>query len=552
MNGADAVLACLRAEGIKYIFGNPGTTEIPLLDALSAAPDITYVLALQEGVAVGMADGYARSGGKIGFVSVHTAAGTSNCLGGMYNAFIERTPLMVVAGCKDTRLLGRGCFSEVTDFPGMARQFTKLSWQVLRSDRIAEDLLRGIRTALTPPHGPVFMPLCEDLLRQEVKLGTITSHLPKTAPSCSGDTEALQQAARLLASARSPLLIAGSEIAWGDALPDAVALAELLGMPVVTEGREALCTLNFPHSHPSFRGGFEPALPCVKGADVILGIGCSMFVQTNYSPEPEVPQGAKIIHFHSDPHEFARMYPEEVSVITDAKKGIADLMAALKPLMTDGLKKTVRERRKKLQADKDALDKERNDEIAAVWDKKPIALLRLVRELKQAVAPDAIIVDEAIRSSRALLKHFIFDHPGSYHRSCAGVLGWGLPASLGVKLANPGRQVVAFVGDGGFTFSVQSLWSAARYNIPVVVVICNNRQYRAVKDAFARYKGVAAQTGNYVGTDIASPGIDFCRVAEGFGVWAKRAVNPEEVKPLLAEALTLGKPAVVEVMLTEM
>ncbi len=550
MNGADAVLACLRAEGIKYIFGNPGTTEIPLLDALSAAPDITYVLALQEGVAVGMADGYARSGGRIGFVSVHTAAGTANCLGGMYNAFIEKIPIVVTAGCKDSRLLGRECFSEVTDFPGLARQFTKLSWAVLRSDRIAEDLLRGIKTAVTPPCGPVFMPLCEDLLRQDVKLGAITSQIPRTSLACSGDKEALKHAARLLADAKSPLFIAGSEIARSEALPDAVRLADLLGMPVMTEGRESLISLNFPHNHPSFRGGFEPSSPYVKGADVILGIGCNMFVQTTFSPEPDIPREAKIIHFHSDTHELARMYPEEVSVLTDAKKGIGDLIEALNPLFTEKLRKTVRDRKKTLKVDKDMADRARDEEVAAAWDSKPISLLRLVRELKEAVSSDAIIVDEAIRSSRALLKHYVFAHPGTYHRSCAGVLGWGVPAALGVKLANPGRQVVAFVGDGGFTFSVQSLWTAARYNIPVVIVVCNNRQYRAVKDACTRYKGISARTGNFVGTDITSPEIDFCRVAEGFGIWAKKVTMPERIKPVLSEALGLGKPAVIEVMLS--
>jgi benzoylformate decarboxylase len=310
-----------------------------------------------------------------------------------------------------------------------------------------------------------------------------------------------------------------------------------------------LTSLNFPHTYPSFRGGFEPSSPYVKGADVILGIGCNMFVQTAYSPEPDIPKEAKIIHFHSDPHELARMYPEEVSVLTDAKKGIGDLIEALNPLLTEKLKKTIRDRKKVLKADRDMADRARDEEIAAAWDNKPISLLRLVRELKETVSSDAIIVDEAIRSSRALLKHYIFAHPGTYHRSCAGVLGWGVPAALGVKLANPGRQVVAFVGDGAFTFSVQSLWTAARYNIPVVIVICNNRQYRAVKDTLARYKGISARTGNFVGTDIASPEIDFCRVAEGFGVWAKKVTMPEKIKPVLTEALGLGKPAVIEVLL---
>ncbi len=550
MKGADAVLACLRAEGIKYIFGNPGTTEIPLLDALSAVTDITYLVTLHESVAVGMADGYARSGGRIGFVSVHTAAGTSNCLGGIYNAFIEKSPIVVTAGCKDTRLLGRECFSEVPDFAGLPRQFTKLSWAVLRSDRIAENLLRGIKTAVTQPCGPVFMTFCEDLLDQEVELGEVVSQIPRTSLAFSGDQQAIQEAARLLVGARTPLLIAGGEIAKRGAMPDVVALADLLGVPVMAESRDSLSTLNFPHTHPAFRGSFESSSAYVQNADVVLGIGCKMFTQKVYSPEPDIPKRAKIIHFHSDPHELARIYREDVSVLTDAKKGILDLMEAIKPLLTVKLKKTFKDRIKTLKIDHDTADRLREEEITSAWNKKPIQLPRLVREIQNALKKDAIIVDESTRSSRALLKYYGFELPGTYYRSSAGVLGWGTPAAMGVKLANPDRQVVAFVGDGSFTFSLQGLWTAAKYNIPVVVIICNNRQYKAVKDATVQYKGIAVRTGNFVATDLTGPNIDFCQVANGFGVWAKKVTLPEKIKDVLAEALKLGKPAVIEVALT--
>lgn len=550
MKGADAFLACLRAEGIKYIFGNPGTTEIPLLDALSAAADITYMITLQESVAVGMADGYARSGGGIGFVSVHTGAGTSNCIGGIYSAYIEKSPIVVTAGCKDMRLLGRECFSEVQDFAGMARQFTKWSWSVLRSDRIVENLSHGIKTAVTPPCGPVFLTFCEDLLDQEVELEEVVSQLPRTSLAFSGDQQAIQEAARLLVGAKTPLLIAGSEIAKGNALGDVVALADMLGVPVMTEGRNSLSSLNFPHTHPAFRGPFEAKSAYVRNADVVLGIGCKMFTQVSYSREPDIPKHAKIIHFHSESHELARLYREEVSVLTDAKKGILALIETLRPLLTAKLKKEIKERTKTLKNDGEAGARLREEEITASWNKKPIQLPRLIRELQNALPKDAIIVDECNRSSRPLLKYYGFEQPGTYYRSCAGVLGWGTPAAMGVKLANPDRQVVAIVGDGSFTFSLQGLWTAAKYNIPVVVIMCNNRQYRAVKEATMDYKGIAFRTGNYVATDLTSPNIDYCRIAQGFGVWAKQVTLPEKIKGVLAEALQLGKPALIEVLLT--
>ncbi|MDP2268996.1 MAG: thiamine pyrophosphate-binding protein, partial [Deltaproteobacteria bacterium] len=412
MKGADAVLACLRAEGIKYIFGNPGTTEIPLLDALSAAADINYLVTLHESVAVGMADGYARSGGGVGFVSVHTAAGTSNCLGGLYNALIVKSPIVVTAGCKDTRLLGRDCFSEVPDFAGLPRQFTKLSWAVLRSDRIAENLLHGIKTAATQPCGPVFMTFSEDLLDQEVELGEVVSQIPRTSLAFAGDQHAIQEAARLLVVAKNPLLIAGSEIAKRAAMSDVVALADLLGVPVMTEGRNSLSTLNFPHTHPAFRGPFVSSSAYVQNADVVLGIGCKMFTQVAYSPEPDIPKQAKIIHFHSDPHELARLYREEVSVLSDAKKGIVDLIEAIQPLLTVKVKKSIKVRVKALKIDGEAADRLREEEIASAWNKKPIQMPRLVRELQTILNADAIIVDEAGRSSRSLLKYYGFHLPG--------------------------------------------------------------------------------------------------------------------------------------------
>jgi benzoylformate decarboxylase len=146
-----------------------------------------------------------------------------------------------------------------------------------------------------------------------------------------------------------------------------------------------------------------------------------------------------------------------------------------------------------------------------------------------------------------LLKFYDFEIPGTFHRSAGGYLGWGGPAALGVKLANPGRQVISLVGDGSFLFSIQNLWTAARYNIPVVVVICNNRKYKAVKDTCMQYKGIGVERGMFIASDIKDPDIEFCRLAEGFGVWARKIVHPEEIKPALKEALSLGKPAVLDV-----
>ena len=429
----------------------------------------------------------------------------------------------------------------------MTRQFTKWSWEVRRADRIPEDLLRGIKVATTFPRGPVFLSFAEDLLDTEIEVENFVSTRPKSKLSFQGNEEEIRKAAQLLLSAKDPLFIAGNEVASSGAFYEGVELAELLGLPVMSEGRESWAYLTFPHTHPLFRGGYDPKSPHAKRADVVLGIGCKMFVDSNFSPVPDIPRQAKIIHFHSDPSEMAKRYPEEISVLCETRSGITALLQILRPLVTNELKSQFQKRMEGLRQEKEKETTEREKEVRAHWNDVPIHLSRLIRELNQAVEKDAIIVDEATRSSRALLRFYDFEVPGTFYRSAVGYLGWGTPAALGIKLANPGRQVISVVGDGSFLFSIQNLWTAAKYNIPVVVVICNNRKYKAVKDTCMQYKGMGVERGMFIATDIKDPDIEFTRLAEGFGVWAKKIVHPEEIKPALKEALSLGKVAVLDV-----
>jgi benzoylformate decarboxylase len=550
MNGARAFLECLKLEGVRYIFGNPGTTEVPLLEALCGFPEITYILTLQEGVAIGMADGYTRGSGEIGVVNVHTAVGTANTIGGIYTSYLGKSPVLVAIANKDMRILGRNCFCEVPDLPGLTRQFTKWSWEVRRPERIPEDLLRGIKVATTIPQGPVFLSFAEDLLAEEIDVEPLVSIRPRSPLSFQGNEGEIREAAQLLLRAEAPLFIAGNEVAQTAALPEAVELAEMLGLPVMTEPIRSLAFLNFPHTHPHFRGEFHPHSPHVKKADLVLGIGCKLFVDFSYSKEPALPGTAKIVHFHSDPHEFVRLYPEEISVLCNAKEGLRALLAALRSLLTDSLKDKFRHRMEWLKKEKEEETLEKKKVVDSHRQEVPIHLSRLVHELNRSVGKEAIIVDESVISSGLLLKLYDFEVPGTYHHSPSGALGWGVPAALGMKLANPNRQVIAFVGDGSFTFSIQSLWTAAKYGIAVVIVVCNNQEYRAVKDACIRSRGPGAEQGPFIASDLRDPDIEFSRLAEGFGVWARKITDPEEIRPSLEEALSLGKPSVLDVRIS--
>ncbi|MEW6674012.1 MAG: thiamine pyrophosphate-binding protein [Thermodesulfobacteriota bacterium] len=550
-SGAETLLACLKNEGVRYIFGNPGTTEVAILDALVEAPGLEYVLTLHETVAVAMADGYARAGGGVGFVNIHTALGLSNAIGGLYTCRIDGIPVVLSVANKDSRILGRGVFSEVDDICGMARQFTKWSWQVLRPERIAEDVTRAFKIAATPPAGPVFLSMPEDLLAAETESEILPSQRFAARPRPLPAPEDIGKAVDLLLAAKNPVMIAGNEVALSQAVPQAVELAEFLGIPVLAEGRQSLSYLNFPLDHPLYRGGFESFSEYVESSDLILAAGSELYVQTAYSETDETLRKIRTVHLHSNPAVVGKHYPAEVPVIGDLKAALAMLLKGIKAAASAKRTGAFRQRFARLKADWKETEKIKAKEIESGWGKTPIRVAQLVREIQDAAGPDAVIVDDAIRSSRPLLKYYKLNRPGSYYRTPAGYLGWGVPAALGVKLALPERQVIAYVGDGGFIMSNQALWTAARYRIPITVIVCNNRQYRAVRDGAKRFKGKAVAKNTFIGSSIDNPAPDLARLAESFGVAGYTVNKPSQIKPLLSEALRSKTTSVLDVWIEQ-
>lgn len=551
ITGAEILLECLKREGVRYIFGNPGTTEVAILDALVETPEINYILTLHESVAVGMADGFARAGGGPGFVNAHTSTGTANSIGNLFNAYVDGTPLIMTIAIKDTRILGRDCFSEVPDILGMTRQFAKWSWQVLRPDKIAENTFRAFKVANSPPYGLAFLAIPEDFLAQKVEIEIPPSQSFKSPLKMQANPEEIEKAVKLLLEAKRPLMIAGNEIAKTGAIKEAKELAEMLALPVMTEGRQSLGFMNFPTTHPLYRGLFDPQSGHAKAADVLLGVGCKMFVETRYSETPDVGKKVRTIHLHSDPSQIARRYPVEVPIVTEAREGLTDLIESAKNMISEEKALGFRERFRKLEEEKEREEFSKSRQIQAAWDKVPIRLEQLIKEIDEVADRDAIIVDEAVRSSRSLLSLYHFSQPETYFHNAGGYLGWGLPSSLGIKLALPQRQVIALVGDGTFLFSIQALWTAARYDIPVIIIVCNNRGYKAVRDAAIRFKGKAVEKGLFIGSSINEPAPNLSKIAEGFGIFGTCIEEPGEIRPALEKALHSGKPAVLDVLLEQ-
>ncbi len=550
MRGAEQLVQALAAAGVEYVFGLPGSTETAILDALAAGVSFRYLLTLHESVAVGMADGYARGSGRPGIASLHTSVGTANALSALYNAWRDSSPVVVTAGHKDTRIHNRDGFCTLPDLAGLPRSFTKWSAESRAASQIAADLQRAMKIAATPPCGPTYLALPEDLLAAEVEASDLPHSgarpwAPPAGVRC--DRAALLEAAQLLAQATRPILLAGDEIDARGAWAEAVHLAERLGLPVLQEPRHSAARVNFPQDHPLYAGAYTPEHPLVREADLLLAVGCRLFVEFSYVPAPELPAGAQLIHVHRNPWELSKLYPADLAIVSDPDLFLADLSSWFEEHPLPGIERRRAGGRARVEAHRAAAPPQRS---VTAPDTLPVPVAYLVEEMGRVLPASAVIVDEGVRSSPPLLSRYTFRMPGSYHRSSGGGLGWGLPAALGVKLAQPDRPVIAYLGDGSALFSLQALWTAARYRIPVVVVICQNQGYQAVKAALDDYRGLAALRGVFPGSGIDAPVVDFVRLAEGYGVPARRVEHPGELGDRLREGLKAEGPTLIEIPLS--
>ncbi len=551
MKGKYALVEMLRAEGVKYIFGNPGTTESPLTDALEPYPDVQYLTALQEATAIGMADGYARATGRPAFVNVHISVGLSNALSMLYCAHRGGTPLVVTAGQVDARLLNHEATLS-SDQKELARLYTKWSAELTHAGEIPAIVRRAFRQAMTPPTGPVFLSLPWNVMDEEaeVEIAGSSPVYPRQRP----DTRAVEEATALLSRAQKPVMLIGDRIAQSGAVDEAVALAETLGAPVYAL---SFSEVNFPTSHPLYQGALNTswATPRVRavfeGSDAVLAVGATVVRQLALAPGELVPPGTRIVHVDNSPWEIEKSYPVAVGVLADIGESMKELATALSEAIPPAAKQAAMSRMdamRKAKAERKAAFQGRAKDALA---RTPMGVEGLMGTLAQVLPPDAIVTTEAPTSSGAMMQAISFDRPGSFYSSRGGGLGWGMPGPVGVKLASPGRPVVGLVGDGAAMYTIQALWTAARYRIPVVYVVCNNRTYKILKEGMARYLAPEGRESKHIGMDFYERPLDLAKIAEGFGVPGYRVERAEQLRPALEKALGGNTTAVVDVSIAE-
>ncbi len=546
MSGKRAFLELLKSEGVALMFGNPGTTELPLMDALAVDNEMRYVLGLHEGVVMSMADGYAQASGKLAVVNLHVAPGLGNAMGMLYDAQKAGAPILVTAGQHEQSF-------NVTEpilwaeLPPIARPFVKWSAEVHRLADLPRMVHRAAKTALAPPTGPVFLSLPGDILNAEadLTLGAPT----RIAPRTRGDAAAVAAAAALLARAERPVIMAGDAVAQSGAHRELAALAELLGAPVYAEGIAS--TASFPASHPLFRGSIVRLAPALREAlgeyDVLFSVGGDLVTLSLPSNVEPMPEGLTVIHLDTDPWELGKNYAAEVAILGDPKPTLPEIAAAVAERMTPDAAARARAR---LEAAKTAIAGERaalKARARAAAARSPIQPLALLEAIGELLPPDAVVVDETISSGGSLRQLLKSDDPQSFYGLRGGGIGWGLPAAIGVKLALPERPVVALIGDGSAMYSIQGLWTAAHERIAVVFVILNNRSYRILKQRVNALKGHAAQSDIYVAMDLVDPAIDYVGVARGLGLAADHAATIPEAIRFIRQALASGAPALIDV-----
>ena len=518
----ELLLDVLRSEGVSHIFGNPGSTELPMLTGYPE--DFRYVLGLQEIVAVGMADGFAQASGKTTVVNLHTAPGVGNAMGAIFNAQANHSPLLITAGQQARAQITLQANLTNRDATRMPHPLVKWSFEPPRAEDVPLALAHGAHLAGLAPRGPVFVSLPMDDWYAEVdEKDTQAAIARRVDGRAVADPEAVRALAARLDAATNPVLVAGPDIDTAGAWDTAVALAERQRLPVWASPATGGVRLGFPENHPNFRGVLPPAIGPVgqtlEGHDLVLIAGSSVFPYYPHIPGPLLPEGAELVAITSDPDEAVRA-PMGDAIVADVGLTLAALLEAVP------------------ESSRQA--PEPNPGPQEIPAEDPLNASTVHTALAEAMPEDAIVVLESPSSTLALRNQLRISRPGSYYFSAGGGLGFGLAASVGVQLAQPDRPVVCVLGEGSAQYAITAFWSAVAYQAPVTFLVLQNSEYAILK-WFAEVEQVNAAPG------LDLPKLNVASVAEGYGVNATRASSRDEVAGALSSALASSQPELVEV-----
>ena len=544
ITGRSAFLALLKDEGVTHLFGNPGTTELPIMHALKEHPDLTYVLGLQEALVVAMADGFSRASGKLVACNVHVAPGLGNAMGSLFNAKFTGTPMILTAGQQEQ---GHGLTEPLLYHPlvPMAEPLVKWAVEVTRLEDLPRIVRRAAKVAMTPPTGPVFISLPGDILNAEagIELGASTRVDTRTRPSDA----VLDALARRMLQAERPVIIAGDELVKSDALEAAAAFAEALGAPAYQQS--APYGSHFLSEHACYVGSLSRDQKQVRGVlskhDLLIVLGADPVRMSVWSETEPLPDDLAVVHLGLVDWDMGKNFAAEMAVRADVRETLLALTPLLKKLGGERLaaraKASVAQLANGNWSAKRAQLAERIESRRAA---RPIDPDWLSLQIADALPRDAVLVNEGLTSARHITDLVPYRDRYSFHALASGGIGWGLPAAVGVAFAQAPRPVCCFSGDGSAMYSIQSLWTAANAKLPITYVIANNGGYRIIKQRLKAFHG----SDRYVGMDFEDPKIDFTALAQSLGMPAERISDPDALAPALQRAFATPGPKLLDVI----
>ena len=546
MTGRQAFIKLLLDEGVTHLFGNPGTTELAIMEAVPQFPELTYVLGLQESIVVGMADGFARASNQLVACNLHCAPGLGHAMGAIYNAKFSGSPLLITAGQYE---VGYGLQEPLLYEPlvPIAAPLVKWAFEVTRIEDLPRVIRRAAKIARTPPMGPVFISLPGSVLDEEaeIEFGFPTLVDAGMRPS----DRALEDIAQKLLAAEKPVIVAGREIANADMFVEACELAELLGAAVYQES--VPYNARYPSSHPTCMGDLtrnqKKVRQTLEQYDFLLCLGADLLRMSPMSTVEPLPPEMPVMHITEREWELGKNYSTATAVRADIKETLLALLPVLRRLRTAEQAKQAQARLADLATRNWSANRERTRaEVQSSASTTPIDQRYLVSQLVDALPKDVIVVDETLTAAPAISAMLPMDDPQAYYGLASGGLGFGMAGAVGVALAQPTRPVVATIGDGSAMYSIQSLWTAAHLKLNITYVIINNRSYRIIKERLLAMRG----TDDFVAMDMDNPAIDFAGVAKSMGMPSQVVTDPTKLADVLKAAMASGGPNLVEVIVS--
>lgn len=545
ISGRSAFLSLLKAQGVTHLFGNPGTTELPIMHALKDHTDLTYVMGMHEAIVVAMADGYSRATGELVACNVHVAPGLGNAMGSLYNCKFTGTPLIITAGQQE---LGHGLTEPLLydSLVPMAEPLVKWATEITRLEDMPRIMHRAAKIALTPPTGPVFLSLPGDILNHEtgIDIGSITRVDTRNRPS----EDVLENVARRILLAENPVVICGNEIVTSNALNEAADFAATLGVPVYQQ--TVPYGSHFLSEQPCFMGALSrnqrEVRSLLEAFDLMIVLGADVLRMSVWDEVDPMPADLSIIQIGLNDWEMGKNYPTEMAIGSDVCETLRALMPILKESGGTTLTALAEERIKSISKKNWLVNRE--DIRKRISDKgsgSPINPDWLMLTLTEVLPANTIIVNEGLTATRFFNDLWPYRDRHDYHGLASGGIGWGMGAAVGVQLAHPGRPVCAIIGDGSSMYSIQALWSAANHKLPLTYIIVNNGGYRIIKQRLLAFH----ENDHFIGMDFKNPEVNFAALAMSMGVEAHRVEDPLDLRGTLEGALANQKgPNLVEVM----